>query len=312
MTPVSNDQCIIVLVVCSVRHPRRLLIGLSVAMLVLVLLTYRQMSPRGRQTKLLVKTGSHGEPINDDVEDWRQSINRRHHGRDDESINRLHVNVDDSSLDATRDGRKTVHLPSEAVSQQGEISQSTPDLDLEGIAEKKYEHASDERILESDPVKQPSDEVVSAAGVDSPALLEEAQYLQDKNHARDDIEQNDVLQGHKDYHQITNEELKSDFPVPVLTSGQASSGTFIGDLERVVDFNKIVILSVIDAGYVTMAVNFFRTSVANLGLKNFLMVCTDTRAVLQLRRQGIPCTPYRVPEVGEVTRHDCSFVSCIY
>lgn len=97
-----------------------------------------------------------------------------------------------------------------------------------------------------------------------------------------------------------------DVPLPMLTSGHAATGIFDKDIGRVADFRKFVVLTVVDSGYVPIAINFYRTSVATIGLTNFMMVCTDRLAMRMLRLQGIACSLYIVPKVGHVT------VSCVY
>jgi hypothetical protein len=110
-----------------------------------------------------------------------------------------------------------------------------------------------------------------------------------------DVNQQDIVDEDP---RLTSQQV--DVQSPLLTSGHTATGDFHKDIGRVADFKKNVVLTVVDTGYVPMAVNFFRTSVASVGLENFLMVCTDIAAVQMLRSQGIACSLYVVPMVSHV------------
>jgi hypothetical protein len=104
-----------------------------------------------------------------------------------------------------------------------------------------------------------------------------------------------------------------DIQLPLLSNNKTATGLFHKDIERVADFRKNVVLSVVDSGYVPIAVNFYRTSLVNVPLTNFLMVCTDRMAVKMLSLQGIACSFFDLTEVGHATssiRRRCSLACC--
>jgi len=81
--------------------------------------------------------------------------------------------------------------------------------------------------------------------------------------------------------------------IPLLSSGDKPSGFFEQDIRHLSDGYKRVVLSVIDSGYINFAINFQRLSIDPIGLRNFLFVCTDRRAVDLLQQHGIACSYFR-------------------
>ena len=53
--------------------------------------------------------------------------------------------------------------------------------------------------------------------------------------------------------------------------------------------DQLIILASLDKSYVDMALNLYETSFVKFGINNFLFVCTQDEAVLQMKRHGIPC-----------------------
>ena len=65
--------------------------------------------------------------------------------------------------------------------------------------------------------------------------------------------------------------------------------SFADALKARANEDKLIILASLDKSYVDMALNLYETSFVKFGINNFLFVCTQDEAVLQMKRHGIPC-----------------------
>ncbi len=82
-------------------------------------------------------------------------------------------------------------------------------------------------------------------------------------------------------------------------------------LGRISDSSRQVILSMVDAGYTDMAINFYMTSIAPYGITNYLFVSLSARACEQLQRiiKGCSCFTYFDYEEG---KHASIYFSSVF
>ncbi len=66
------------------------------------------------------------------------------------------------------------------------------------------------------------------------------------------------------------------------------------------DEDKVILLSMVDSGYVDMTVNFYQTSIKPLKIKNVLFVSLTHSACTELDKYRIPCFHYMLPDNSSI------------
>ena len=70
-------------------------------------------------------------------------------------------------------------------------------------------------------------------------------------------------------------------------------------LYRITSQDKVAIISLIDWGFIDMALNFYETSLSPFGIENYLFLASDERSCVFLSKIGISCYVYIIDEAGK-------------
>ena len=78
------------------------------------------------------------------------------------------------------------------------------------------------------------------------------------------------------------------------------NAAFVRELLRRSDANSVILLSMVDASFVDVALNFYISSIERHGIENYLFVGVSAKACDYLRRRDIACFTYAEDEDAEV------------
>ena len=97
------------------------------------------------------------------------------------------------------------------------------------------------------------------------------------------------------------------FKIGTITEG---SGThYKNRLGQIADKNKVIILALIDYGFVDVALNFWEMSIEPFGIKNMLFVSVSRKACEVLASMELPCHVYKDFTGGD---RDSTYLSPVY
>ena len=110
---------------------------------------------------------------------------------------------------------------------------------------------------------------------------------------------------------LSSESRKRDhsqqFEIGTITEGDGIA--YRERLRQIANKDKVLILALIDFGFVDVAINFWETSIKPLGIKNMLFVSVSRKACEVLASLGMPCHIYKDFTGGE---HDSTYLSPVY